>query len=657
MPAITKNGLKAGIFGLGFTVMALTAVLGLVGLSGLTGCTPQEPQDSTPQAMVERTIDDHSYARPQEARVKNVDLDLTADFVTKTLKGTATLTLVTEANAKQVILDTKALDISEVTDAAGARLNYTLGKGNEMMGRPLTIDLPQGAQKVVVHYATTKDGTALQWLDPQQTAGKKLPFLFSQGEEINTRTWVPTQDSPAIRQTYTARIVVPKGLMAVMSADNKLTPQGEAVDGHPTQHAFRFNMDKPIAPYLIALAVGDLGFKSEGDRTGVYAEKVMLDKVAYEFGDMQSMLTAAEKLYGPYQWGRYDVLVLPPSFPYGGMENPTLTFATPTVIAGDRSLVSLVAHELAHSWSGNLVTNATWEDFWLNEGFTDYFENRIMEEVYGQDRADMLKVLGYQSLQSTLTDLNRPTSEGGNPDFTRLHPDLKDINPDDYFSDIPYEKGNAFLRMLEAHFGRKKLDAYLNGYFTRYAFKSMTTDAFVVDLREYLLHNNADLEKSLKIHEWLYDKGLPSNAVAPTSHLLDDVQADIKAFTSGADPSTLNVSAYAYPQWVYFISNLPDTLTVEQMTALDAQFSFTKSQNDEILFVWLMQAVKHHYTPALPAVHDFLTSQGRGKFCIPLYTALMQQPGWGVDMAKKIYAEARPGYHEITRHGVDKVVK
>ena len=656
MPAITHIGLKAHLRRLAVAVTGLCAALVVVSAVSMSGCTQQEPQDSTPQAMVDRTIDDHSYARPQEARVYHVDLDLTADFATKTLKGTATLSLKTEANAKQVILDTKALDISEVTDPSGARLHYTLGKGNDMMGKPLTIDLPQGAQSVVVHYATTKEGTALQWLDPAQTAGKKLPFLFSQGEEINTRTWVPTQDSPAIRQTYTARITVPRDLMAVMSAD-KLTPHGELVPGHANQRVYRFNMDKPIAPYLMALAVGDLGFKAEGDRTGVYAEKVMLDKVAYEFADMQSMLTAAEKLYGPYQWGRYDVLVLPPSFPYGGMENPTLTFATPTVIAGDRSLVSLVAHELAHSWSGNLVTNATWEDFWLNEGFTDYFENRIMEEVYGKDRADMLKVLGFQDLQQTLEALNKPASEGGNTEFTKLRPNLKDINPDDYFSDIPYEKGNAFLRMLEDHFGRKKLDAYLKGYFTRYAFKSMTTDAFVVDLREYLLHNDANLEKSLKIHEWLYDKGLPSNAVAPTSHLLDDVQNDIKAFAAGADPKTLNVAAYAYPQWVYFISNLPDDLTLEQMTALDAQFNFTRSTNDEILFAWLMQAVKHRYTPALPVVRDFLLAQGRGKFCQPLYAALMKQPGWGVDMAKTIYAEARPGYHEITRASVDKVVK
>jgi len=619
---------------------------------GLASCQPQDSPDQTPQAIVARTIDDHSYARPQEARVRHVDLDLTADFTSKTLKGTATLSLVTEANAKQVILDTKALDIIAVTDASGAPLKYTLGKGNDMMGRPLTIELPQGAQTVVVHYVTTKDGTALQWLDPAQTAGKKLPFLFSQGEEINTRTWVPTQDSPAIRQTYSARIVVPSALTAVMSADQKLTPKGEAVPGHANQRAYRFAMTKPVAPYLIALAIGDIGFHAEGDRTGVYAEKAVLDKATYEFADMQSMLTAAEKLYGPYQWGRYDVLVLPPSFPYGGMENPTLTFATPTVLAGDRSLVSLVAHELAHSWSGNLVTNATWEDFWLNEGFTVYFENRIMEQVYGQDRADMLKVLGFQDLQGTLKDL----TDSSNPNFTKLHPDLTNINPDDYFSDVPYEKGAAFLRMLEAHFGRKKLDAYLSGYFKRYAFQSMTTDGFLADLRQYLLHNNSDLERQLKIHQWLYEPGLPDNAAAPASRLLDQVQNDVNTFMAGADPKTMDLGDYSYPQWVYFLNHLPDGLTVDQMTALDTQFSLTKAQNSEILFAWLMQAVKHHYTPALPALHDFLVGQGRMKFCTPLYKALMAQPDWGADLARKIYAEARPGYHEITRAAVDKVV-
>ncbi|MGZ3304454.1 MAG: M1 family metallopeptidase [Asticcacaulis sp.] len=645
-----RSGLRAPL------AMAACA-LAAAGFLGLGSCAPRDPDGMAPMAMVARTVDDHSYARPQEARVRHVDLDLTADFSSHTLHGTAILTLETQANAKQVILDTKALGIEAVTDASGAPLKYKLGKGDPMMGQPLTIELPQGAQKVVVRYHTTAEGTALQWLDPSQTAGKSLPFLFSQGEEINTRTWIPTQDSPAIRQTYAARIVAPKGLTAVMSADGKLTPGGEAVPNEPGQRAWRFTMDKPVAPYLIALAIGDIGFRSEGARTGVYAEKAVLDKAAYEFADMGQMVDAAEKLYGPYQWGRYDVLVLPPSFPYGGMENPTLTFATPTVLAGDRSLVSLVAHELAHSWSGNLVTNATWEDFWLNEGFTVYFENRIMEQVYGKDRADMLKVLGWQELQGTLKELN----DGGHPDFTELHPDLKGVNPDDYFTDVPYEKGAAFLRMLEAHFGRAKLDAYLKGYFHRYAFKSMTTEAFLADLRANLLRNDSDLEKTLKIHEWLYGKGLPDNAVAPSSPLLDQVDEQVKAFTAGADPKTLVTTDYASPQWQYFLTRMPDSLTVDQMAVLDRAYGFTQSHNDEILFDWLMLSVKHHYTPAFGALEGFLTSQGRMKFCQPLYQALMKAEAingqdWGPTLARRIYAEARPGYHFLTREAVDPVV-
>ncbi|ESQ93080.1 peptidase M1 [Asticcacaulis sp. AC460] len=630
----------------GIVLAALCAALAVSAVVSLTACQPKTG-DTSVEAIVKGTVDDHSYAQPQVARVNHVDVDLTADFTKKLFKGTATLTLTTEANAKQVILDVKALNIEKVTDASGAPLTYSIGKDDPMMGSPLKIELPQGAQKIIVHYQTTANSAALQWLEPSQTAGKTRPFLFSQGQEIRTRTWIPTQDSPAIRQTYTARIVVPSDLSVVMSA-KALTPDGEAVPGHASQRAYRFEMDQPIAPYLIAIAIGDIGFKELGPRTGVYAEKSMLDKSAYELEGMEDLLKAAEKLYGPYRWDRYDVLVLPPSFPYGGMENPRVTFATPTILAGDRSLVSLIAHELAHSWSGNLVTNATWSDFWLNEGFTVYFENRIMEQVYGKDRADMLKVLGYQDLQKTLAETK--------PDFTRLHPNLKGVDPADYFSDIPYEKGAAFLRMLEAHFGRKKLDAYLKGYFERYAFESMTTDAFVADLRVHLLKNDPELEKQLKIQQWLYEPGLPDNVVVPKSALLDKVTADAEGFAAGGDAAALSVADYGTLQWVNFLRKLPEGLTIEQMAALDARFDFSHSKNSEILFEWLQLSIKHRYEPALPYVEEFLLAQGRNKFCKPLYQSLMDQPGWGVEMAKRIYAKARPGYHEMTRTNVDRVV-
>src|SRR5690606_15890638 len=296
-------------------------------------------------------VDIHSYARPVEARVTHVELDLTADFEARRLAGTATLDIAREAGADSVVLDVKTLEIEAVTTPDGHPLPYAFGPEDPILGRALAVKLPDGVDRIVIRYATSPDAAAVQWLEPAQTAGKRRPFLFTQGQAILTRTWIPTQDSPGIRQTYSARIVVPEGLRAVMSAE-MLTPDGEPVEGRRGVRAYRFRMSEPIPPYLIALAIGELEFREVGPRTGVYAEPPAIEAAAAEFAELEEMLAAAERLYGPYRWGRYDVLVLPPSFPFGGMENPRLTFATPTVLAGDRSLVSLVAHELAHSWSG-----------------------------------------------------------------------------------------------------------------------------------------------------------------------------------------------------------------------------------------------------------------------------------------------------------------
>lgn len=617
----------------------------------LVACQPSKPapaEGSGPLVLANAAVDVHSYAKPNTARVRHIDLNLTADFKAKVLKGTAALTLETDASARQVILDIKALDILRVTDASGAPLKFSIGKADAVKGSPLIIELPQGAQKVIVTYQTTADTEALQWLEPSQTAGGKHPFLFSQGQSILTRTWIPTQDSPMVRQTYTATINVPRGLKAVMSAD-MLTPDGEAVAGQSGMRAYRFKMDEAIPPYLIALAVGNLEFRNVGKRTGVYAEPVTIRAAASEFEDMEKMLEAAEKLYGPYRWGRYDVLVLPPSFPYGGMENPRLTFATPTILAGDKSLVSLIAHELAHSWSGNLVTNGTWDDFWLNEGFTVYFENRIMEEIYGKERALMLQALGYAELQETLSGLKEK-------ELQKLHIRLKGRHPDEGFSEVPYEKGAAFLRMLEAHFGRQRLDAYLKGYFERYAFKSMTTEAFLADLREHLLRNDRALEDRLQIQAWLYEPGLPDNAVAPVSRVLKLVEGEAAAFSQGVEPDMLRTSDWETQAWLHFLKSLPSDLSENQMEALDKAFNFTNSGNSEIRFAWLKVAIARHYEPALPSLESFLTTQGRRKFIAPLYTELMAQPGWGVEMARRVYAKARPGYHQVTRDTVDKIV-
>jgi aminopeptidase N len=426
-----------------------------------------------------------------------------------------------------------------------------------------------------------------------------------------------------------------------------LTPDGVAV---PEGRRFDFKLTHPIPPYLIAIAIGDIAFRSLGPRTGVYTEPAMLDRAAYEFGDMEKMVQAAESLGGPYRWGRYDVIVLPPSFPFGGMENPRLTFATPTVLAGDRSLTSLVAHELAHSWSGNLVTNATWNDFWLNEGFTVYFERRIMEALYGKERADMLEVLGRQDL---LDEIKRLSATPGD---TRLHLDLAGRNPDDGTTNIAYEKGAAFLHVIEAAVGRERFDQYLRGYFDRHAFTSLTTEGFLADLRANLIKGDRALEDSLRIDDWIYKPGLPDNAVKPSSTLLAKVDQQLQAFASGTPAARLDTQGWVTQQWQHLLMNLPDSLTTAQMADLDKAFSFSTQGNSEVLFVWLRLAVRHHYQPAMPALEQFLTSQGRRKFLKPLYEDLMATD-WGKPEAKRLYQRARPLYHAVSRMTLDEIVK
>ena len=583
----------------------------------------------------------HSCAMPEQVAVKHLHLDLKVDFEVKQLSGFAELTIQRTNKNKPLMLDTSGITVNSVIGGDGEELVWMFQESVAGLGRPLMIELPADSDldKVRIGYSTSPAAEAVQWLSPEQTTDKQHPFLFTQSQAILARTWVPCQDTPAVRMTYSAKIEVPKQLLAVMSASN---PQSKNDSG-----VYEFEMKQPIPSYLLALAVGDLKFKQLGPRSGVYAEPSVLKAAVWELHDTERMISAAEKLYGAYRWDRYDVIFLPSSFPFGGMENPRLTFATPTILAGDRSLVALIAHELAHSWSGNLVTNATWDDFWLNEGFTVYFEQRIMEALYGREYSEMLARLTLDGLLEEIKELEARD--------TWLKLNLKGRNPDDGMTSIAYDKGYFFLRMLEEKVGRDKWDEFLKTYFDKFAFQSMTTEGFL----EYLQANLKVEGESIDFAEWVYVAGLPENCPVVKTEELAKVETAAEEFLKGAKALTIagkfETEKWTTHHWNHFLRSLTEGMSPEQMKELDEVFRFTQSGNSEITHDWLHHVIASEYQPAMEKLEFFLTSQGRRKFLRPLYDRLAKSEK-GMELAKQIYAKARSGYHAVSRQTIDEIL-
>jgi aminopeptidase N len=581
--------------------------------------------------------DRHTQSNADSVNVKHLDLDIKVDFAQKQISGNATWAIANPNGEDTLKLDTHDLSIDSV-QVNGQKVSYGLGTQVEHLGSILSIPIQDSSTTVSIWYRTGKNPKALQWLEPQQTLGKKHPFLYTQSESIYARSWIPVPDGPGIRYTYSARVQVPQELMALMSATN---PQQLNDSG-----IYHFEMTTPIPAYLMALAVGDVRFKAIDGRTGVYAEPAMVDKAANELSDIDDMVTVAEKLYGPYRWERYDVIILPSGFPLGGMENPRLTFATPTIIAGDKSLVNLIAHELAHSWSGNLVTNATWDDFWMNEGFTVYFERRLTEAMTDKSYADMLWELGYQDLEKSLAELE--------PKDTHLKIDLSGRDPDEGLTDVAYEKGALFLRLIETKVGRERFDTFLNKYFNDHAFQTITTERFLSYLREHLIKGDKELEEQLTIDAWVYGPGIPKNAPRADMARFSKVDAEREKFLKGTAPGQLATRGWTTHEWLHFMRKMPKPLSQQQMTVLDDAFHFTKSGNSEIADLWYIMAVAADYKPAYPAMEQFLSNVGRRKFLTPLYEEMVKTGKQ--EMARTIYNKYRMNYHPLAQMTLDKLV-
>lgn len=614
--------------------------------------------------MADSSYDNHSYSNITEVRTKHLHLELDVNFENQTVYGVARHTL-ENLGADTIVFDIKNLEIQKITIGQDneKETNFLIGEWDKdsLLGQPLLVKIDPTTKYVNIYYETTNKTEAIDWLPSTLTDGKLHPYMYTQGQAILTRSWIPLQDTPANRLTYSAEVKVPKELMAVMSAKNEKVKNKEG--------KYSFKMDKPIPSYLIALAVGDLEYKALGENCGVYTEPCNLKKATSEFSELPKMIRAAEQLYGPYQWGQYDLLVLPNSFPFGGMENPCLTFVSPTVIAGDKSLTSVIAHELAHSWSGNLVTNASWEDFWLNEGFTVYFENRIMEVLYGKEIADMLLLIEFEELEDEIKKMEN----GAHPEDSKLKLNLAGRNPDDGMTDIAYVKGAFFLKTLENQIGREKFDVFLKAYFTNNAFRNMSTERFIDYLNVHLL----DLHGiSFNVNEWIYREGIPKNCLALVSPRFEAMQKLVKRFKKDENifepvvsyikvkgkkrkkkqVQQLKKSDYIAQEWLEFLRKLPDSISLERLKYLDEYVGFTQWNNAEIRTEWYLLAIRSGYKEAFPQIAIFIKNVGRRKYILPIYEELAKSKE-NLKWAKTIYAEAKENYHFVSRQSIAEMLK
>ncbi len=596
----------------------------------------------------------HSYANIEEVFTKHLHLDMEVDFDNNSIYAVARHTMINKGS-DTAVFDIKGLEIQKVTLGEKdheINTNFVIGMEDSILGAPLSVKIDKNSTLINIYYKTTEGSEALDWLKPEMTKGKKFPYLYTQGQAILTRTWIPSQDRPSNRITYSADVKVPEGMIALMSAKN---PTKKSKDG-----LYHFEMNQPIPVYLIALAVGNLEYRKIGKNCGVYSEPEMIRQVAWEFKDLRKMIVAAEGIYGKYQWEQYDVIVLPYSFPFGGMENPRLTFANPTLLAGDRSLISVIAHELAHSWSGNLVTNATWDDFWLNEGFTVYFENRIMQSLYGKDIADILALIEFQELKAEVKEI----SDGDHPEDTYLKLSLDGRNPDDGMTSVAYVKGAFFLKTLEEKVGREKFDVFVKGYFKKFQFQTLTTEIFEKYLEDNLLKPN---KIKFNTKAWLYGKGIPKNCIKIVSPRFVAMQKMADNFNAGKDIFKIKVKKrrrkidlkrdmYVTQEWLAFIRRLPRNISIDKLKLLDKKLDFKGWGNAEIATEWYILGVEAGYEDIRPNMEKFLKKVGRRKFLLPIYKTLANRPT-DLKWAKDVYAESRANYHAVSQNTIDEILK
>ncbi|TKY50594.1 Leukotriene A-4 hydrolase-like [Spatholobus suberectus] len=601
-------------------------------------------------------VDPHSFTDSSHPPTTHISLSLYLDFASSSIHASALFSLQTP-HSGPFSLDTRALTIHSVLDPqTNTALPFTLSDPDPIKGSHLSLSLSNHASFLIT-YTTSPSSSALQWLLPPQTFNKSHPFVYTQCQAIHARAVFPCQDTPAVRVLYSARLNIPSELSAVMAARHveRRPPKNDEAAGVPCGWCSQgrvveeFAMEQAVPPYLFAFAVGELGSREVGPRTRVYAEAVppVLDSAAKEFARTEDMIREGERLFGAYEWERFDLLVLPPSFPYGGMENPRMVFLTPTIIKGDATGAQVVAHELAHSWTGNLITNKSNEHFWLNEGFTTYAERRIVEAVQGEQRAALNIGIGWRVWNE---DIERFKD---NLEFTKLKTNQEGIDPDDVYSRVPYEKGFHFLWRIERQVGRPAFDEFLKKYIATFKFKSIDTDTFI----DFLRANIPGIENQIDLVLWTEGTGIPPDAYEPDSSVYKTIVSLANEFINGTMPRKDEVADWQGQEWELYLNSLPKSIEASQVITLDSRYKLSESKDYEVKVSFLQRAISCGCKTYYDEVEKSLKGVGRMKYLRPLYTALVKGSGKEDDkvFAKRLFSEARECYHPIAQGVVEAI--
>jgi aminopeptidase N len=581
--------------------------------------------------------DPTSYTDLTQGRIKHIDFHIQADFSSRILDIEATYQL-QQAIQGSLFLDTFKLEMKDA-HVNGRKLEWEFDKSDDVLGRRLYLKNLDNESSFTLKFRTSPEARALQWMNASQTAGGKHPFLFSQCQASNARSVFPCQDTPSVRFTYSAEVEVPKELTAVMAAEQVQASKGSG--------KFSFKMPQPIPSYLFAIAVANLEFRELGPRTGIYAEPETIEAAAWEFAETEKTMVEAEKLLGPYLWGRYDMVVLPPSFPFGGMENPRLTFLTPTAILGTRGQANLVTHELAHAWTGNLVTNATWQDFWLNEGWTTYAEQRVTEILEGKDVVDLnavydekrtFEIMHRAGMDSPATCLKVPAN------------DEKD--GDSMTSQLAYTKGCFFLKECEYAVGRERFDAFIQKYMKSFQFKSITTEQFL----DFLKAELPEVFKKVDVETWIYKPGMPDTWHKPKSHLYDEVGKALVDLEQGRLPTKEQVKDWHRYQMLSFLQGLPKTLPVENCKKLEDILELEKRNDDYFYAYYYAVCIASGYQEIMPRVEKFFEKIGRMLYLMPVARAMMETE-WSRGLIRPLFERVRERHHPVTVAMMDMLLK